>query len=174
MRQNAPPLPVRWLLPREFIVTDAEMIVGTVLGSCVAVCLWRDDPPIAAVCHCVLPTRVPTRQTDVMGAYVDETLRHILERVQVPGERPRRLTARVIGGAAMRLHNGGGQVWETVGAANITAARRLLAAARVPVVREIVGGSEGRRIRFHTATGEVMVQSTAPAAALQDRDARLR
>lgn len=168
MKPSRQDIPIEWLLPREYVFTDESMVVGTVLGSCIAVCLWRPRPLTAAICHCVLPTRVPMRPTDGTGTYVDETLAHLLQQMQQAGG-SRNVTARLIGGAAMKLQNGGDRSWETVGVANVAAARMVLSAARVPVVWEDVGGSEGRRVRFHTDTGEVTVQSTAPASALQVR-----
>jgi chemotaxis protein CheD len=47
----------------------------------------------------------------------------------------------------------------SVGARNVVAARAALAAARVPVLGEDVGGESGRTVSFDVLTGSVKVKS---------------
>jgi len=61
------------------------MIISTVLGSCVAVCLFCAMPQAAAMCHCVLPWRTPGSGPDPVGYYVDETVQHMVAMMRKRG-----------------------------------------------------------------------------------------
>ena len=67
------------------------------------------------------------------------------------------LVARLVGGARMfgALLSSG----TNMGQRNIEAVRRSLAALRIPVVAEDVGGEYGRSVRVDAATGLVRVRS---------------
>jgi two-component system chemotaxis response regulator CheB len=83
------------------------------------------------------------------------------------------LEASIFGGAAVNNHLsvGGG-----IGERNIEVAREILGAHRIPVRREDVGGTVGRRIYFNTESGEIEVRvnrNTDEAKRLADRRAEI-
>ena len=138
--------------------TDESMVVGTVLG------LYRGVPlaPQAADSR-HLPLRPAHTSadapTDGTGTYVDDSPT-CCSRWQAGGSR--NVTARLIGGAAMKL-----QTAATARGRRWSSQRRRCAHGALGCARP---GGLGRRgvqrgaVRFHTDTGEVTVQSTAPPA----------
>jgi chemotaxis protein CheD len=74
------------------------------------------------------------------------------------GASPRRITARIAGGASMfAVLAAPGTV--QMGERNIVAAREALRAAGLPVVGEDVGADYGRTVRFRVADGRMEISS---------------
>jgi chemotaxis protein CheD len=153
----------RFLLPRQFAITTECTVLATLVGSCVAVSLWRDEPRVAALCHCVLPSRDVGNSLGQTGAYVDETIKYILASVGAATGSRHCLVATITGGASIMRTASGWRPDETVGEANVRVARSALSHGRVRVVHEWVGGTAGRKIHFDTATGDVVVSTMAAA-----------
>ncbi|HWA61714.1 MAG TPA: chemotaxis protein CheD [Caulobacteraceae bacterium] len=125
-------------------------VITTVLGSCVAVCLWDADTRIGGMNHFMLPAS-PGHEGD--GRYSDVAVAGLIEAMTRLGARRKRMTAKLFGGAGVLAAAG-----EAIGDLNIAEAVALLRQARVPVAVQRTGGRAGRLIRFHTGTGEVEVQ----------------
>lgn len=141
----------KFLRPGEFYVGREPVIAETLVGSCVAVCLYNFKHGFGAMNHFLMDR--PANSTDSeIGRYGVTSTRHIIEAVLEIDPAPAHYRASVFGGAAvLKTANAGGGV----GAANIDAALEVLHAARITVARQEVGGTRGRRIRFNTATGEI-------------------
>jgi chemotaxis protein CheD len=142
-----------YLLPGDYQVVQTPCELATLLGSCVGVCLRHIDRPYAAMNHFLL-ARARPEDTEI-GRYGDRSTTTIIRLMQQLDATEAVLRARIFGG---------GRVIEAlvpnsdIGAANIAVAREVLAAHRIPIEAEDVGGTHGRRIRFDTASGRVMVQ----------------
>jgi chemotaxis protein CheD len=123
-------------------------VLNTILGSCVAVCLWDCKRGVGGMNHFVLPSDPKGERNPRYGdVAIDELiagLRHI-------GSRLSDLQAKIFGGAAV-LPVGGGQ---SVGTSNVLLALQRLSFERIPVTGRRTGGTLGQQIRFHTKTGEV-------------------
>jgi chemotaxis protein CheD len=144
-----------YLRPGEFVVTREDVLVGTVLGSCVSVCLFHREGHVAAMCHSVLPYGVEVADRHELGYCIDQTLAHIIQRLQDLGAGPQSLLAKILGGANSFDSGGAGRC---VGERNVSAAREALQAGGVAVVAEHVGGKVGRKVHFRTTTGEAWVR----------------
>jgi len=129
-------------------------IVTTVLGSCVAVCLYDNSIGIGGMNHFLLPEGQSGDLDDVVfGLHAMELL---INEMLKQGADKRRMEAKLFGGAQMI----GGL--SDIGERNVAFAREFLSDERFPVVAESVGGNMGRRIRFVPTTGSVM-QKLVPA-----------
>lgn len=133
---------------------DEGEVLLTVLGSCVAVCLWDARLRIGGMNHFVLPGD-PQGRTDTR--YGAAAMPAMLAAMQCRGTRPQDLRAHVLGGAAVLPTALG----ETVGMLNVDFARGWLARLGVRVVGERVGGVRGMQVRFDTASGETYVRRLA-------------
>ncbi len=124
--------------------------IHTVLGSCVAVCLWDTRRKAGGMSHFLLPsTASPEEATPRFGNVATAELIRMMEK---NGSKPGQLLAQIIGGAApQRLRKA------TVGPANIEVARSVLRKKGIRVCSEDVGGQMGRKVVFDTRTGHVMV-----------------
>jgi len=146
----APVVAPKYLRQGMIIADRQSRLVSTVLGSCVSVCLFDRQAGIGGINHYLLPfwngDGIPTPK---FGNIAIELLQQKLLEL---GATPKKLEAKIFGGAAL-LSDGTGPF--SVGSRNIDIARYLLGQLRIPIVAEDVGGRSGRKIIFHTATGDI-------------------
>jgi chemotaxis protein CheD len=133
-------------------VDPAEAI--TVLGSCVAVCLWDQLLRIGGANHFLLPYLAGG--DNASPRYGNVATERLLQDLQRLGSRTQDLTAKVFGGASvveafrdMRDH---------LGSRNVDVARRILQTHGIPIVAEDVMGDRGRKLIFHTESGVALVR----------------
>jgi len=130
-----------------YVSADPGEVLTTILGSCVAVCLWDPVGRVGGMNHFLLPGEAgPGRDKIKFGTHAMELLINGLLR---RGAMRNRLEAKVFGGANMISQ------FRDIGAGNIQFARQFLRAENIPCVSESLGGSEARRIRFWPTTGQV-------------------
>ena len=86
--------------------------------------------------------------------YGDEGIDLLIRSLRTEGASPRRLRARLVGGASVTTTS----VFN-VGERNITAARRKLWTSRIPVDAEDVGGKIARTVHMRLDDGSVLVKS---------------
>jgi chemotaxis protein CheD len=143
-----------YLHPGNLFVTRSPVEITTVVGSCVAVCLWDRALKAGGINHYVLPGAIGTLATLRHG---ERAMNELIERMIKLGAGSRTLRARLFGGScvidAFRASG------SDLGSKNVQVARRLLNAHRIPIIQEDVGGSNGRKIVFTTADGEALVKS---------------
>ncbi len=135
--------------------SDEPRILLTVLGSCVAVCLWDRVRGAGGMNHFVLPTDHHGEKSARYGDVAIDELKAGLLRL---GCRIGDLQAKVFGGAAV-LPFGGGQ---TVGSNNVQLALEQLRRDRIRIIAQRTGGILGQQVRFHTRTGEAFVRYIPP------------
>ncbi|MGY9048247.1 hypothetical protein P775_08510 [Puniceibacterium antarcticum] len=129
------------------IDADPNIVLTTVLGSCVAVCLTDPVAAIGGMNHFLLPQKDgKAGESFRYGAYSMELLINgLLKR----GARKDRLVAKMFGGASMN------STLRDIGGSNVAFAREFLANESIPCGGESVGGNSARRIRFWPTTGQV-------------------
>ena len=122
----------------------------TILGSCVATCLFDPVARIGGMNHFLLPEPPDSHdpaQVDVhYGVYLMEILINDMLRL---GASKAQLKAHLYGGANLRAG------MAPIGSANAAFARSFLDRERIPLMREDLGGSSARRVEFRPATGKV-------------------
>lgn len=126
-------------------------ILVTVLGSCVAVCLWDKVRCIGGMNHFVLPIDLNGEGSARYGDVAIDELKAGLLRL---GCRIGDLQAKVFGGAAVLPFAGG----QTVGSNNVQLALERLRRDRIRIAAQRTGGMVGQQVRFHTRTGEAFVR----------------
>ena len=152
----APPVAVRtfYLHPGRVLVTAEPALVTTILGSCVAVCLWDDVAGLGGVNHFLLP-----EGSDGGGSrYARPAFVELRDQLVALGASPSQMRAKLFGGAGL---NPGASGASAIGLRNVEAARRLLEQAAIPVLAEDVGGCHGRKLIFETHTGHAWVRALA-------------
>ncbi|PZX11358.1 chemotaxis protein CheD [Palleronia aestuarii] len=129
------------------ISADPGVVMTTLLGSCVATCLFDPVARIGGMNHFLL-AETPSGRTpsERYGFYAMEVLINGLLKL---GARKSRLEAKLFGGAKME-----GGAW-TIGAANAEFATSFLDREGIPCVASSLGGRQGRRLRFSPTTGVV-------------------
>ncbi len=144
------------LLPNEFYTTRDDMVLVTVLGSCVAACIHDRTAGIGGMNHFMLPDdgEQPNQAaSDSMryGAYAMEVL--INELIKMGGRRER-FEAKVFGGAAVLA----GMTTINIGDRNSEFVRRYLALEKIRIVAEDLQGAHPRKVAFMPTTGQAMVK----------------
>jgi chemotaxis protein CheD len=144
-----------YLAPGHVFASREAVQVTTILGSCVAVCLWDDRARAGGMNHFLLPEGLPRSPR-----FGDEAMPRLLHELTRLGAEGGRLKARLFGGAcvldAFRASS-------TLGARNVETARGWLDAQRIRVVEENVGGDFGRKVVFDPRTGAALVRVIAPS-----------
>lgn len=156
-----------FLLPGEYHVSRVACNMATLLGSCVAVCLKNEHKPYAAMNHYLLATNPGGRDPD-KGRYGDtsiETIVWLMQKLDPNGS----MTAQIFGGGAVVGHLGAAS---DIGKKNIEMARAILRRKGISITGEDVGGTQGRRIYFDTASNKVtvkVIQKTEESAKLEEK-----
>ncbi|MFO0582416.1 MAG: chemotaxis protein CheD [Anaeromyxobacter sp.] len=125
--------------------------ITTVLGSCVAVCLFDAEVRVGGMNHYLLAQPVNGEHSARFGAVAVPAL---IDAVVKGGGRPGSLKAKVFGGAAVTSASGR----RSLGAENAALALHLLTAAGIPVLQTDLGGQRGRKLIFHTDDGSAWVR----------------
>jgi chemotaxis protein CheD len=136
-------------------------VLVTILGSCVAVCLWDSRRGIGGMNHFVLPND-PKHERN--PRYGDVAIDELIAGLRHLGSRVTDLQAKVFGGAAV-LPVGGAQ---SVGTSNVLLALERLSYERIPVTGRRTGGTLGQQIRFHTRTGDVFFRYLPSSTRVED------
>ncbi len=143
-----------YLYPGDLLATADALVVSTVLGSCVCVCLWDRATRSGGLNHFLLPHS--SRDASAALRFGGPAMEALLERVLALGCDRRNLTARIFGGAS-QFEASRDRV--SIGGQNVAVATRFLEDAGVPIVEREVGGSRGRKIVFTVASGNVWVKT---------------
>lgn len=144
------------LLPNEFFTTHDDMVLMTVLGSCVAACIHDPYTGLGGMNHFMLPddgAEAARTASESMryGAYAMEVL--INELIKAGGRRER-FEAKVFGGAAVLS----GMTTLNVGDRNADFVRRYLALERIRITAEDLQGNYPRKVVFMPRSGQALVK----------------
>lgn len=144
-----------YLAPGRLYASSRPERITTILGSCVAVCLFDAWQRVGGMNHFLLPRGLPPS-----SRFGESAVPLLVREVLALGAHHSRLRAKVFGGACVL------QAFRTdtlsLGTRNVEAAREALHEAGIPVVGEDVGGLYGRRLVFDNQTGSAWVR-TIPA-----------
>lgn len=143
-----------YLHPGQMHAATAPCAIRTLLGSCVAVCLWDPEAHVGGAVHYLLPRgRHSNGETGRYGALAIPAL---IRAVCALGANRASLLAKVFGGARVlpALHAVNGA---SLGDHNVAVAREVLAAENIPVIGSDLGGDSGRRVLFHVEDGAAWV-----------------
>jgi chemotaxis protein CheD len=143
-----------FLHPGQMYVSSKPSTVTTIVGSCVAVCLWDPILRSGGVTHYILA------QWDGAGQpsprYGDIAIELLVNKMAELGSYRHKLQAHVFGGACIfeslreRKHS--------LSVMNIEIALEMLAKYNIKVLTQQVGGRKGRKIVYQTSDGSFTVK----------------
>ncbi len=137
---------------------DPDMVISTILGSCISFCLWDPVAGVGGMNHLLLPALKSDGSVLSAGAVDLDLL--INKMMPYGAERPR-LRAKLFGGSSMLKGR------TDIGARNAEFGRDYLANEGIFCDAENVGGTKARRIRFWPATGKVQMKLVEEAPELE-------
>ena len=129
------------------ISTDPSELLSTVLGSCVAVCLFDPQRGIGGMNHFLLPFG-QEQGTDRPVRYGLFAMEMLINALMKDGARKENLQAKIFGGAKIMAD------LRDIGAANAKFTREFLTTEHIACVAESLGGTQARRVVFRPATGQ--------------------
>ena len=159
--------PRHFLLPCTLFVRPEEYQITTILGSCIAVCLWDPGLRLGGINHFMLP--LWNGEGLATPKYGNIAMEKLLERMLGMGCRKERLVAKLFGGA--RIIQGPSPQFN-VGGRNLGVATSFLAQKGIAIAGSQVGGSTGLKIIFNNRTGSVLAGRLSPYPKGQPRPAK--
>lgn len=136
----------------EVAASDIATVLDTLLGSCVAVCLYDPEARVGGMNHILLPICHSGDDTPRYGVHAMELL--INQMMKLGGDR-RRFVAKAFGGGTVIR----GSNFSPVGEANSHFVRAFLANENIPLLAERLGGDHAVHLYFHTNTGKATVHT---------------
>ncbi|KQQ39992.1 chemotaxis protein CheD [Duganella sp. Leaf126] len=143
------------ILPGEYYFTNKDMLIVTVLGSCVSACIRDRTTGLGGMNHFMLPDGggdgSPVSASARYGTYAMEVLINDLLKA---GAKRENLEAKVFGGGAVLK----GFTAINVGERNAAFVLNFLKTERIRVVAEDLNDIHPRKVYFFPRTGKVLVK----------------
>ncbi len=144
-----------YVRPGEVVWSDDSIHITTILGSCVAVCVWHPQLRHGGLAHVMLPERFGPRSGRLDGRYMDEAFLILLEQMRRFGS-PSAYQAKLFGGSGLLLQ--ADRSLSVIGERNASRARELVREYGLILMAEDLGGPRFRKLAFHLDTGDVWLR----------------
>lgn len=157
------------LLPADWKVSSDEVALATVLGSCVAACIYDPMVKLGGMNHFMLPDAAPGDGSARYGAHAMELL---INGLLKHGAVRARLQAKVFGGGNVLP----GMTLDPIGTRNANFVLAYMDNERIPILAEDLGGNQPRKVVFFVRTGRTLVKRLPAAGEIAkvERDYRSR
>jgi chemotaxis protein CheD len=142
------------VLPGEYFVSNEELVIMTVLGSCIAACIWDGRARAGGMNHFMLPDG---DSVDGFGRYGSYAMELLINEMLKKGARRESMQAKVFGGAQVMA----GFTTMNVGERNTKFVLDYLATERIPVVSQDVLDIHPRKVCFFPVSGKALVKRLA-------------
>jgi chemotaxis protein CheD len=142
------------VLPGEYFVSKDDLVIMTVLGSCISACIWDSSARVGGMNHFMLPDGDGVEGGGRYGSYAMELLINELQKL---GARRETMQAKVFGGAQVMA----GFTSMNVGERNTAFVLDYLSTERIPVVSQDVLDIHPRKVCFFPVVGKALVKRLA-------------
>lgn len=140
------------LLPADYVSTDQPIALVTLLGSCVAACLYDPALALGGMNHFMLPGGAGN---DALSArYGANAMELLINDLLKRGARRQRLLAKVFGGGNVLS----GFYNDPIGSRNARFVLDYLAAEGIPVLAQDLGDVHPRKVAFFAQSGRTLVR----------------
>ncbi|MDY6990364.1 MAG: chemotaxis protein CheD [Thermodesulfobacteriota bacterium] len=145
------------LMAGEYYATSNGEVLYTVVGSCIATCIYDKERKVAGMNHFLLPGMVHPEEmlSCDLGRYGMFAMELLMGELIKLGARREGLQAKLFGGGkVLRFRNDDGDITGS----NIRFAKKFLELEGIPTVSEDLGGKAGRKILFFSDTDRVLLK----------------
>lgn len=142
------------VLPGEYFVSSDDLVIMTVLGSCISACIWDGRIRAGGMNHFMLPDG---DSADGFGRYGSYAMELLINEMLKKGARRETMQAKVFGGAQVMA----GFTTMNVGERNTKFVLDYLATERIPVMSQDVLDIHPRKVCFFPVTGKALVKRLA-------------
>lgn len=139
--------------PGELICSNEDIVIKTVLGSCVGITLYDKEKKIGGMCHFLLPYSSKNEASTKFGNIAIPLL---IKKMLAQGASKKNLIAKVFGGANVIFDE---KEFFFIGEKNIELATKLLKEYSIPIKEINVGGEIGKKVLFYTHSGLTVVEN---------------
>ncbi|OQW79556.1 MAG: chemotaxis protein CheD [Proteobacteria bacterium ST_bin11] len=147
------------LMPGDYYVTNQDEMITTVLGSCVAACIWDVVTGVGGMNHFMLPetskSRLNDRDEAVVGnasRYGNYAMEHLINAILQNGGKRKNLEVKLFGGGKIIATLG------DVGARNIQFVLDYVDTEALNLVSQDLGDIYPRKVNFFPHTGRVRMK----------------
>ncbi|WP_312519799.1 chemoreceptor glutamine deamidase CheD [Massilia sp.] len=144
------------ILPGEYYYTAKDMLISTVLGSCVSACIRDRITGLGGMNHFMLPDGAEASNSPVSASmrYGSFAMEVLINDLLKAGARREHLEAKVFGGGAVLR----GFTAMNVGERNAAFVMQFLKTERIPVLAQDLNDVYPRKVYFFPRTGKVLVK----------------
>jgi len=140
----------------EYRVSRSPEVLYTLLGSCVAVCLFDAAAGIGGMNHILLPGRAEDEgRFDDVARFGLDAVELLVRALVAAGATRRRLAAKLFGGGHVIRQM---DEESSPGFRNVRFIRELMDREHIPVVTSDLGGYEARKVWFRTDTAAAILK----------------
>lgn len=128
------------------------------LGSCIGLTLYDPASKIGGLVHYRLPDSTKLRNNTNIAKFGDTGIRELYNQMIKNGANPRRMVAKIAGGAKMFEMSGNSTIGN-VGDRNTDMARHVLAELKIPLKAQDTGLNYGRTVILDCETGDYIIKA---------------
>lgn len=140
----------------DIVVSSESVILETILGSCVSVCLWDQKFHIGGMNHFMMPKMSSCIKH--YGHSGTESVRMLINNLIGIGSDIRHMKAKIFGGNTVIKYIYDSTCLVNIGKENIMTAKEILKEYNIPIISEFTGQDIGIKVIFHTDTGRTFVK----------------
>jgi chemotaxis protein CheD len=130
--------------------------ISTILGSCIAVCLYDEVEKIGGMNHYLLPL---WNENGLQSPkYGNISIPRLIEGMENVGCSRKHIVAKIFGGGNVIDVS---QEDMMIGRKNILIAKEILREHGIKIVAQDVGGTKGRRIMMQSDNGKILLKYTS-------------
>lgn len=151
--------------PGEFYVTNQNEVISTLLGSCVAACLWDPVNKVIGMNHFLLASDQCFPKGSLFnseaGRYGVHAMKLLIDLMVQRGAQKENIQAKAFGGANVLNMQNTSERFMAIGEANARFIKAFLASENIPLGSSHLGGKSGRIINFHAQDYAVYMKLVA-------------
>ncbi|MDK1384344.1 chemoreceptor glutamine deamidase CheD [Sinorhizobium sp. 8-89] len=129
------------------VINDPNIVLSTILGSCVAACMRDPVIGVGGMNHFLLPGSATSNSGGDATRYGVHLMELLINGLLKQGARRDRLEAKIFGGAKTIAR------FSNVGEQNAAFARQFLLDEGIRIVGESTGGEHGRKLEYWPSSG---------------------
>lgn len=148
--------------PGEYFVTSEDLVISTLLGSCVSACLWDPVNRIVGMNHFLLAERNPSKGTPLMvseaGRYGIHAMELLINSMIRKGATKNLIRAKAFGGGSVLAGSNQGDYRFNIGEMNSQFIIDFLDGENIPIDTYNLRGDYGRVIHFASIDYSVLMR----------------
>jgi chemotaxis protein CheD len=150
---------VKIIHPGEYYVSLKDEMIGTLLGSCIAVCIADLKNGVAGMNHFMLPGRITEKDifTDRTARYGITAINSLIDVLEKNGASKKNFISKIFGGGHVLGTDTG---INAIPDDNIRLARIMMEMEDIPIVSSDVGENYTRKLLMDVKTGKVFLRKT--------------